>query len=205
MKVHYSRVSTYNQNSARQQPDEKKYFSVEDTCSGSIAFFERDGGKKILEFVENKTITSLHIHSIDRLGRDLKDILNTVSFFNELKIPITFLGNGGLTTLNEDGEVNFITAMVISFLGTVAEMEKIQIKERQLEGIRIAKLNERYTGRKKGTEEDVLKFLSKPKNKKALDYMRSDKNLTFREIAELTKLNVNTLTKIKKRGLQNGK
>lgn len=85
--------------------------------------------------------------------------------------------------------------MIISILGTLAEMEKKISRERQLEGIAIAKLNNKYTGRAKGSNEDTLKFLSKPKNSKALEYIRKGyKNV---EVAKIVGLHYNTVTKIK--------
>jgi DNA invertase Pin-like site-specific DNA recombinase len=51
-------------------------------------------------------------------------------------------------------------------------MERNQIKDRQLEGIAVAKAKGRYMGRKQGTHEDVLQFLDKPKNKKAVEYLK---------------------------------
>lgn len=78
-------------------------------------------------------------------------------------------------------------------------MERSQIKERQREGIKIAKLKGVYLGRKEGSKEDTLRFLSKPQNKKALDYLK--KGFKCVEVAKLTDLNINTITKIKKIGL----
>ena len=56
--------------------------------------------------------------------------------------------------------------MIISILGIVGEMEKVQIKEHQYEGIKIAKLNGMYKDRVIGSKEDTLQFLTKEKNKK---------------------------------------
>ena len=90
--------------------------------------------------------------------------------------------------------------MIISILGVIGEMEKSQILERQREGIDIAKLKGNvYLGRQKGSKEDTLKFLSKPKNKKALEYLK--KNYPATEISSILNLHVNTITKIKKLGL----
>ena len=86
--------------------------------------------------------------------------------------------------------------MMISILGVVAEMERKLILERQLEGIAIAKMKNVYTGRKKGTKEDPLKFLSKTKNKKALELLK--KGYKSIEVSRITNLNVNTITKVKK-------
>jgi DNA invertase Pin-like site-specific DNA recombinase len=104
-----------------------------------------------------------------------------------------------LTTLDPKGKENPISKLIISILGIVGEMERVQIKERQIEGIKLAKLKNAYTGRKKGSNETILSFLSKEKNKKALDYLK--KGYKVVEVAKLTDLHINTITKIKKLGL----
>ena len=86
---------------------------------------------------------------------------------------------------------------MISILGTVGEMERSQIRERQHEGIKLAKLKGNvYTGRKQGTFEDVHAFLDKTKNKKALEYLK--KGYKLYEAAKLAGVHINTMTKIKK-------
>jgi DNA invertase Pin-like site-specific DNA recombinase len=196
MKVLYCRVSSIDQKTDRQKVNESDFkLVVEDKCSGAIPFFERPGGIEIKKLVEKGALTSLGVWQIDRLGRDLRDIINTIYYFVEKKISINFISQG-LTTLDENGKENPISKMMISILGIVGEMERVQIKERQLEGIKIAKLKGAYTGRKKGSKETTLDFLSKEKNKKAADYLKKGYKVT--EVAKLTELNINTVSKIKK-------
>ena len=195
MKICYVRVSHIDQNTDRQRVNEKDYdLVIEDKCSGAIPFFEREGGKEIKKLVENNIINTLSVLQIDRLGRDLRDIINTIHYFNQKKITIYFVAQG-LKTLDDDGKENPISKMIISILGVVSEMERTQMKERQLEGIRIAKLKGVYKGRKAGSNEDILTFLNKEKNKKAVEYMK--KNYKNTEISKITGLHINTLTKIK--------
>jgi DNA invertase Pin-like site-specific DNA recombinase len=204
MNILYTRVSSIDQKTDRQRVNELDFkIIVEDKCSGSIPFFEREGGKEILRYIEKGVLVScLSIWTIDRLGRNLRDILNTIHFFTEKKIPIVFLSQG-LRTIDEDNKENSITKLMISILGTVGEMEKSQIRERQLEGIRIAKFRGIYKGRQEGTVEDVHTFLNKPKNKKALEYIKKGYKLT--EAARLANVHINTMTKIKKLAFQNSK
>ena len=170
IKVLYCRVSTIEQKTDRQKVDAKSYdHVVEDKCSGSIPFFEREGGKEIKKLIDKGSNISLAVLSIDRLGRDLRDIINTIHFFTENKIAIHFISQG-LLTLDDAGKENAISKMMISILGIVGEMEKVQIKERQYEGIKIAKLKGTYKGRTIGSKEDTLQFLAKDKNQKALQY-----------------------------------
>lgn len=196
MKVLYCRVSTLDQKTDRQRVSEKDFkLVIEDKCSGAIPFFERPGGLEIKKLVDEGIITSLGVWQIDRLGRDLRDIINTIHYFVEKNITINFISQG-LTTLDHNGKENPITKMIISILGIVGEMERAQIKERQFEGIKIAKLKGSYTGRKKGSNESILDFLSKDKNKKAYDYLK--KGYKVGEVAKITDLHINTVSKIKK-------
>ena len=197
MKVLYVRTSTLEQKTDRQRVNEKDFqLVVEDKCSGAINLFEREGGKQILKLIEKGALTELYVWQIDRLGRCLLDILSNIKFLTENKICIHFISQG-LSTIQPDGTENSITKMIISILGTLAEMERTISRERQIEGITLAKLKGNvYTGRKKDSKEDVYKFLSKPKNLKALEYIKKGyKNV---EVAKIVGLHYNTVTKIKK-------
>jgi DNA invertase Pin-like site-specific DNA recombinase len=195
-KILYVRVSTLEQKTDRQRVNENDFdLVIEDKCSGSIAFFDRDGGKQIKKLIDEGVITTLFVWQIDRLGRDLRDIMNTIYYFNQKGVCISFISQG-LSTLDNQGKESPISKMMISILGIVGEMEKNQIKERQMEGIKIAKLKGVYNGRKKGSNENVLTFLSKEKNKKAVEYLK--KGFKSVEISKLTGLHINTITKIKK-------
>jgi len=196
MNILYTRISTFEQKNDRQMQNAKDYnLIVEDKCSGAIPFFEREGGKRIEKMVLKTEVKTITVHQIDRLGRNLLDILNTISYFNKKDICINFIQQG-IKTLDEDGKENPISKMIISILGVVAEMERNLIKERQREGIAIAKARGIYQGRKKGSILSNLDFLNKPINKKAVDLL--DKGYKLSEVAKITELHPNTLTKINK-------
>jgi DNA invertase Pin-like site-specific DNA recombinase len=196
MKVFYVRVSTIDQKTDRQRINDKEYdLLVEDKCSGSIPFFEREGGKKIKQLIDKKILTSLSVWTIDRMGRDLLDVLHTIQFLSEKGIRIHFIQQG-LISLDDEGKENPISKMIISILGIVAEMERKQIKERQREGIQLAKLRGVYKGRVHGSKEDIRSFLSKPKVAKTIDYLK--KGYKASEISRIVGIHVNTITKVKK-------
>jgi len=198
MKVLYTRVSTSDQKTDRQRINEKDFnLVIEDKCSGAIPFFERQGGNEISNYIDKGILAQLSVWTIDRLGRNLRDIINTIHYFSERNIPIVFI-NQGLRTIDENGKENSIANLMISILATVSEMERSQIRERQLEGVRLAKVRNIYKGRLQGTTEDVHAFLSKPKNRKALEYLK--KGYKLNEAAKLSGVHINTMTKIKKLG-----
>ena len=199
MKVLYTRVSSIDQKTDRQRVKEDEFdLVVEDKCSGSIPLFEREGGKKILGLMEKGLELELSVWTIDRLGRDLRDILNSIHYFNERSVVVKFISQG-LRTLDENGEENAISKLIISVLGIVGEMERKHILERQREGIKLGKARGIYAGRKKGTKEDVLHFLNKPKNKKILKLLKEGYKGT--EICKIVGVTSNTVTKVKKIGL----
>lgn len=199
MNILYVRVSSLDQKTDRQKINTTGYKVYEDYCSGSIAFADREKGKEILKLLIGGKITSLTVSSIDRLARNVQDLLATIEIFKSKNVSINFI-NQGLKTLDDDGKENPISRMIISILGVVSEMERVQIRERQREGINIAKAKGKYPGRKAGSTEDTLKFLSKPKNREALEYLKKG-SLKNVEISKLTGVHINTITKIKKLGL----
>lgn len=196
MNILYTRISTASQNPSRQNYNNKEYDHViEDVCSGSVALFDRCGGSELKKLISSGVAFKLHVHTIDRLGRNLQDILTSIQHFTENKISIHFITQG-LTTLDNLGNEVATCKLMIGILGTVAEMERSQIRERQMEGIKIAKLKGVFLGRKKGTSEDALTFLSKPKNRKVVEYLK--KGYSHSEISKIININMNTITKIKK-------
>lgn len=194
--VLYVRVSSLDGRTDRQRVNEKDFDRVvEDKCSGSVPMFDRYGGSKLKKWIDEEVISSISIWQIDRSGRDLRDILNFIHYTTERKIPIHFISQG-LRTIDDSGEENPISKMVISILGVVAEMERKLIRERQREGIELAKLKGRFLGRKKGTLENPLKFLSKKRNKHAMDLlMKGYKNI---EVSRITGLHPQTVSKVKR-------
>jgi DNA invertase Pin-like site-specific DNA recombinase len=196
-KILYTRVSSLDQKTDRQRVTESDFdLVIEDKCSGAIPFFERDGGKKVKALLDKGIKFTISAWSIDRAGRDLRDILNTLHIFTEKGIQVEFISQS-IKTLNEDGTENQISKLILSTLGVVSEMNRNQIRENQLQGISLAKLDKtKYQGRKKGSKEDTLRFLTKDKNKKALELLR--KGYKGTEVSKIVGVHINTITKIRK-------
>lgn len=150
-KVKYIRVSTEDQNTGRQEVNAKEFSKIYiDKTSGSIEFKERKEAKKLLADIEAGNVTEIHIASIDRLGRNIIDILTMVERFNEKSINL-FVENIGMFSLI-DGKPNSSFKMIVSVLGNVAEMERANMLEKQKQGIELAKMNGVYKGRLYGTK-----------------------------------------------------
>ena len=196
--VFYVRVSTAEQNNARQRKDLPiDAIILADSCSGSIPLFERPEGKVLYDMIMREEVYQIVVHQLDRLGRDTLDVLSTIKFLMSKGINLHSVQEGIHTMIN--GKENPLAKMLIGVLATFAEMEQNRRKERQAEGIALAKAKGVYIGgsaKVKRTPETKEQFLSKPKNLKALEYIKKGyKNV---EVAKIVGLHYNTVTKIKK-------
>jgi DNA invertase Pin-like site-specific DNA recombinase len=193
MKAKYIRVSTAEQNTERQQTNSEKFESIYiDKISGAIPFFERPQGKKLTNDVINGKIDEVHISSIDRMGRNILDILTVSEFFNKNNVNL-YVENIGMY-LMVDNKPNPIFKMIISVLGNVAEMERTNMLERQRQGIEIAKAKGKYTGRLYGSKMSDAEFLKKYRN-----VMLEIKNgESLRRAAKLGEVSLGTAQKVKR-------
>lgn len=190
MKAKYIRVSTTEQNTDRQNQSFNGLTYI-DKVSGSIAFKERPQAKKLLS---NEDITEVYVHSIDRLGRNTLDIMQTIQNFTSKGINVVSEKEGLQTIVN--GKENPIAKMMIGILGTLAEFELNRLKERQAEGIANAKKKGVYIGRKVGTTESIEQFLSKKSTQAIMRYLKA--NESIRRTAKLSGTSVGTVQKVKK-------
>lgn len=191
-KVKYIRVSTEEQNTARQEVNAKSFSKIYiDRASGSIKFTERKEGKKLIADIENGFISEIHINSIDRLGRSILDILTMVEYFNQKAINL-YVENIGMFSLI-DSKANPSFKMIISVLGNVGEMERLNMLERQKQGIELAKLKGTYKGRLNGTRMQDDEILTKYKS--TVKELRNGESL--RRSAKIGGCSLGTAQKIK--------
>jgi len=192
MKARYNRISTQNQKLDRQisrkNPDEVLY---NDVVSGSIAFAERLRGKELINDIEAGKINYVVVSSIDRLGRNLFDIVNTLEFFNGKGVVLR-VDNLGLESLVQ-GKINPTFNLIISVMANVAQMERETLLERQREGIAIAKANGVYNGRVKGSVESDSEVLAKYKD--VVKFLKMGKSL--RDIVGRCGVSLGTVQKVK--------
>lgn len=161
-KVKYIRVSTEEQKTGRQEVNSKDFSKTyTDKVSGSVKFAERKEAKKLLADIEAGLVSEVHILSVDRIGRNIIDILTMVEYFNQKAVKL-FVENIGMYSLI-DNKPNPSFKMIVSVLGNVAEMERNNMLERQRQGIEIAKANGTYKGRLYGTRMTDDEVLSKYK------------------------------------------
>jgi DNA invertase Pin-like site-specific DNA recombinase len=192
MKARYNRISMSSQNLerqlAKQNPDEVLF---NDVVSGSIPFGERTKGKDLINKIETGQVNYVVVSSIDRLGRNLFDIVGTLEYFNS-KGVILRVDNLGLESMVL-GKVNPTFNLIISVMANVAQMERETLLERQKEGIAIAKAKGIYTGRVKGSVESDAEVLTKYRD--VVKFLKMGKSL--RDITGRCDVSLGTVQKVK--------
>lgn len=136
----YVRVSSFDQNDGRQLENVAIDKVFTDKCSGKDT--NRPALAQLLEYArEGDTVV---VHSLDRLGRNLDDLRRIVSGLNQRGITVQFVKEG-LTFVGDDSPMS---KLLFNMLGAFAEFERNMIRERQREGIELAKKEGKYRGRK---------------------------------------------------------
>lgn len=161
MRVGYVRVSTQEQNTARQEVIMKE-LNVEklfiDKCSGKNT--NRPQLKIMLDFIrEGDTVV---IESLSRLGRSLKDLIAIKEILENKNVNLESKKEN-IDTTTPTGRLLF------NMIGSIYQFEREILLERQKEGIAIAKKNGKYKGRKEikidNFEEHYSKYMNREINK----------------------------------------
>ena len=196
----YSRTSTVLQNSARQVETFKNHEGFHpsrlfvERIQGNIPFTERPEAVKLFdELTNNCEPCTVVVDSIDRLGRNLIDILNTIDLFTKNKINLKSIKEG-FTTLLDNGDVNPMAQLVISCMGSIAEMNRNQIKIRAREGIKVAQALGKFQGRKIGAVQSDEKLLHRHQT----IVKKLQKGISMRDISEITGASSATICKVQK-------
>ena len=182
-KIGYIRVSTEHQETARQQEIMCGY-QVDHIFSEKLsgANTDRPQLRAMLDYVREGD--TLYIESISRLGRSTKDLLNIIDT----------LTDKGVTLISHKEKIDTDTPtgkFMLTVFAALSQLEREQLKQRQREGIEIAKAQGKYTGRKP-IEIDWTKFGQlygewKSKNITGRDFMRRmglSANTFYRRVRE---------------------
>ena len=139
-RVGYIRVSSVGQNPGRQLDGVEVDRVFTDTVSGKNA--DRPQLAAMLAFVRDGD--TVVVHSMDRLARNLDDLRRLVRELTGRGVAVQFVKEQ-LTFTAEDSPM---ATLLLSVLGAFAEFERALIRERQLEGIALARARGAYKGRK---------------------------------------------------------
>lgn len=174
MIYHYCRVSTKEQNLARQLAVLSAYKVADevfcDKQSGKN--FDRDEYQRLKSIV--RAGDEVIVEELDRLGRNKEAVKEELKFFKEKGVKVRMLDVP--TTLNDypgqEWVQDMLNNVLIEVLGAIAEQERIKIKKRQSEGIaampvvngrRVSPKTGRGFGREALDIPDFEKFLKKQK------------------------------------------
>lgn len=178
MQIAYIRVSTVEQNEQRQieamQPYHIERWFV-DKVSGKDT--DRPQLKEMLDFARSGD--TIHIHDFSRLARSTKDLLNLVEEFNRK----------GITLISNKENIDSSTPtgkLMLTMIAAINEFERMNLLERQREGIIIAKNKGIYKGRKPTQIKDFERYYTDYKSRK---YNKS-------ELAKTLKISRPTLDKL---------
>ncbi len=140
-RVGYIRVSTVDQNTERQLDGVRVDKTFTDKASGKDT--NRPQFQAALEYLREGDV--LVVHSMDRLARNLDDLRKIVADLAARGIVIEFVKE----KLTFNGDDSALSKLLLSVMGAFAEFERALIKERQREGIALAKAAGVYKGRKR--------------------------------------------------------
>jgi DNA invertase Pin-like site-specific DNA recombinase len=144
-RIGYIRVSTVDQNTERQLDGIELDKTFTDKASGKDT--KRPQLELMMSFVRSGD--TVIVHSMDRLARNLDDLRRIVQTLTGKGVQMEFIKEH-LTFTGEDSPM---AKLMLSVMGAIHEFDRALIKERQLEGIALAKKRGVFKGRKKSLSE----------------------------------------------------
>lgn len=153
MRIGYVRVSSLDQNPAR-QIEELRSQNVEKIFTDKMSRknTERPELQKMLTFIREGD--TLIVHSLDRLARNLADLLTIVQELTGRGISIVFMNERLSFEAGKDASPT--SKLMLSMIGAFAEFERSMIKRRQAEGIALAKERGVYKGRQRSVTDEQI-------------------------------------------------
>ncbi|SFU32827.1 Site-specific DNA recombinase [Nitrosomonas eutropha] len=152
-RIGYVRVSSFDQNPERQLEGIQVDRVFTDKASGKDT--QRPQLDMLLDFVrEDDTVV---VHSMDRLARNLDNLRKLVQDLTGRGIQVEFVKERLIFT----GEDSPMANLMLSVMGSFAEFERALIRERQREGITLAKQRGAYRGRKKALNSEQVAELKR--------------------------------------------
>ena len=139
MRIAYVRVSTEEQNEAR-QIEALTHYNIEKWYTEKISAkdMERPKLQEMLDFVrEGDTV---YVHDFSRLARSTKDLLEMIEMLEKKKVSLVS-NKENLDTSTPTGK------LMVTMIAAINEFERQNILDRQKEGIEIAKRKGKYSGR----------------------------------------------------------
>jgi DNA invertase Pin-like site-specific DNA recombinase len=147
-RVGYVRVSSFDQNPDRQLEAVSVARTYTDKASGKDT--QRPELDRLLAYVRDGD--TMVAHSMDRLARNLDDLRRIVQNLTRRGVRVEFVKEG-LTFTGDDSPM---ATLMLSVMGAFAEFERALLRERQREGIALAKQRGAYRGRKRSLNAEQI-------------------------------------------------
>lgn len=194
---YYMRTSHYLQSIGTQEDKIEPGWRIykDEGISGRIEFQNRPGGKKLIQDIKDGKISVVYTMRLERMGRNVKDLISTIDLIHSLGVPIQFISEG-ITTLDENGKQTPTTGLLVNVLSSLSEFFYHQNREKTLLGIELAKRQGKYKGRAPGSVQDVTTYLNKPRTKKMAEMLKQ--GTSVRSIIRVLECSPNSVYKLKK-------
>lgn len=187
-KIGYARVSSKEQNLDRQLKALEGVFKVfSDKLSGQST--ERPQLQAMLDYLREGDIVI--VTELDRLGRNNKDLTEIMNAIQQKGATLEVLNLPSMTGIEDENLRRLINNLVIELYKYQAESERKRIKERQAQGIELAKKKGKFKGRQ-------LKFKKNdPRLQHAFDLFLN--GLSDKEVEGKTGINRRTFRRYRQR------
>lgn len=148
--VGYVRVSSVDQNPARQLEQLGECHKIFTDKSSGKTRTNRKGLQELIGYVRDGDV--VRVQSMDRLGRDTLDLYQILNELTDKGTTVMLLSEG--MTVSKD-KTNPAQQMMLGVLAAIADFERTKIRERQAEGIAIAKAKGKYARKPKLSDDDI--------------------------------------------------
>lgn len=200
----YARVSSKNQQTDRQVMELREHAErhgyhvvgiYEEVISGAKKNDEREALTSMINYIQSSDvkISKVLVWELSRIGRDVGEVIQTISTLNRLKISL-YIKNYNIETLDERGEVNPLSELMLNILNSISQMERTMISSRLRSGLEKYRKAGGKTGRKKGYRKTDSKLLEDHND--IVKYIK--KGYSIRDTMKLTNKSSALVQKVKK-------
>ncbi|MBK9413574.1 MAG: recombinase family protein [Bacteroidetes bacterium] len=199
----FIRVSTQVQDYDRQISDltlycEQKGYIISKTIASKITgtktIADRQDLQELIAAANRNEFRKVIVTEISRIGRNARDIRNTIDQLHRKKIAVVFKNLGGLESIDENGNESFVTNIIIAIYSELAQEEKRILSERIRSGLaEVRRKGLKKLGRPPGG--DNINSVKRKYSKLILDLK---KGYSLSECSKLHNVSRNTVIKIKK-------
>jgi len=167
--------------------------TIRETISGTKKNEEREGISQLKKVILQKKPDMVVCWEISRISRTSLGFHQLLSFLTENKVSL-YIQNLNLHTLDDNGNENHITGLILSLMAEIAKMETITLKNRVKVALKNLKDKGVILGRPRNTKENDDKIVKKYPY--VIKYLQ--KGLSIREVSRVTNTSVNTTLKVSK-------